>query len=161
MNVIEAIKTRRNVKVFKPEPIAREKVLAWLQAASYAPNHRLTEPWEIIWIGPETRAKIPHKNNFGGAPILLAILCAPGLNQLVHNENYAAVACFIQNFLLAAHTDGVATGWSSAGAGKTVQELLDVQPGYDVVGLLAVGYPVDVPAPKPRTPVEQKLRDLP
>ncbi|PWK12730.1 nitroreductase family protein [Tumebacillus permanentifrigoris] len=161
MNVIEAIQNRRNVKQFKPDSIAREKVLEWLQAAACAPNHRLTEPWEILWIGPETRAQIPHKNNFGGAPVLLAILSTPALNQIDRNEHYAAVSCFIQNFLLAAHADGVATGWSSAGAGKKVQELLGVPPGYEVVGILPVGYPAAVPAPKPRTPIEQKLRDLP
>jgi nitroreductase len=161
VNVLEAIKTRRNIKQFKPDPLEREKVLQWLQAAACAPNHRMKEPWEILWIGPETRAQIPHKNNFGGAPVLLAILSAPALNPIDRDEHYAAVSCFIQNFLLAAHAEGVGTGWSSAGAGKKVQELLGVQPGYEVVGLLPVGYPADIPAPKERTPIEQKLRDLP
>lgn len=161
MNTLDAIKTRRTIKQFKPDPLPRENVLAWLQAAAWAPNHRLTEPWEILWIGPETRAKIPHKSNFGDAPVLLAVLSVTAKNQIEHDEHYAAVSCFIQNFMLAAHAEGVGVGWSSAGVGAKVQEVLGVPAGYSVVGLLPVGYPREVPPPKDRTSISEKMRDLP
>ncbi|WP_338010856.1 nitroreductase [Tumebacillus flagellatus] len=158
---MDAIMTRRNVKLFKPDPVAREKVLEWLQAAAYAPNHRMTEPWEILWIGPETRAQIPHKNNFGGAPVLLAVLSTPGSTPVDRDEHYAAVSCFLQNFMLAAHAEGVGTGWSSAGLSEKVRELLGVEPGTEVVGLIPVGYPEVTPAPKDRAPITAKLKELP
>jgi nitroreductase len=60
MDVMDAIKTRRNIKKFKADPVDREQVLSWLEAARYAPNHRMTEPWEIVFIGPETRVKLNH-----------------------------------------------------------------------------------------------------
>ncbi|MBL0388892.1 nitroreductase [Tumebacillus sp. ITR2] len=161
MNVLDAILTRRNVKQFKPDPVPRDKVQEWLHAASFAPNHRMTQPWEILWIGPETRAQIPHKNNFGGAPTLLAVLSTPAHTSVDRDEHYAAVSCFLQNFMLAAHAEGVGTGWSSAGLSEKVRHILGVQPGYEVVGIIPVGYPEAEPAPKERAPIVTKIKDLP
>lgn len=161
MNIIELITSRRNIKSFKPDSVPRDKIVAWLQAASYAPNHRMTEPWEILWIGPDTREKLHHKNNFGGAPVVLALLSTPAKTELDREEHMAAVNCFIENFMLAAHAEGYGTGWSSLGASPKSKEILGVQPGYDVVGLIPVGVPDTVPEPKPRTDINAKMRELP
>lgn len=48
MDVLEAIRTRRTTKVFSPQPVPRELIEQALEAAVWAPNHRLTEPWEFI-----------------------------------------------------------------------------------------------------------------
>ena len=161
MNVHDAIVSRRNIKKFRQQSIDRDQVERWLQAAAYAPNHRMTEPWEIVWVGPETRAQVHHKNDFGGAPVVLAVLSTPAKTEVDRNEHLEAVACFIQNFMLLAHSEGVGTGWSSLGASPKVREVLGVQPGYEVVGFIPVGYPEEVPSPKPRTPIQQKIRELP
>ncbi|BCJ85245.1 nitroreductase family protein [Effusibacillus dendaii] len=160
-NVLETIRTRRTIKTFKPDPVARELLQELLNAASWAPNHRMTEPWQVLFVGPETRAKLHHKTDFGGAPVLLAILCEPGKTEIDQEEHYAAVACFITNFMLAAWEKGIGTGWSSLAASQHVRELLGVQEGTKVVGLLPVGYPAEVPSPKERTPMEQKIKYLP
>ncbi|MFD2171377.1 nitroreductase family protein [Tumebacillus lipolyticus] len=161
MNVTDAILTRRNIKRFKPDPIAIERVVAWLELASFAPNHRLAEPWEILFIGPQTREKLQHKTDFGGAPLLLAVVATPAKTAIDRDEHVEAVACFIQNLMLAAHAEGVGTGWSSIGASPRVQELFGLLPGYEVIGVLPIGYPAEVPEPKPRTSIEQKITHLP
>ena len=51
MSILEVIQSRRTVKKFKSDRIEREMYTKWLEAASYAPNHRMTEPWEILIIG--------------------------------------------------------------------------------------------------------------
>lgn len=153
--------TRRNVKLFKPDIVDAEQVKTWLQAAAYAPNHRMTEPWEVLWIGPETRAKLNHKADFGGAPIVLAILSAPGRNDLETTENLIAVSCFTQNFCLMAHAAGVGTRWTSIGATPEAREVLGVQPGYTVVTILGVGYPAELPVAKERQDIAHKLTTLP
>ncbi|WP_018132578.1 nitroreductase family protein [Effusibacillus pohliae] len=158
--VISAVRGRRNIKSFKPDPIPRELLEELLEAASYAPNHRLTEPWEILVVGPATRALLNHKTNFGGAPVVLAILSKPANTQVDRDEYYAATACFIQNFMLAAWEKGIGTGWSSLGLSKHAREVLQIEPGYEVVGLIPVGYPAEVPEAKPRTAIGQKIREL-
>lgn len=161
MNVIQAIMTRRNIKSFKPDPIDEAMVMNWLQAASYAPNHRHTEPWEIYWVGTVTRAAVGHKTDFGGAPVVLAVVSTPAKTPLDRDEHIEAVSCFLQNFMLAAHAEGVGTGWSSIGATPKVRALLHLQDGYECVGFIPVGYPAVVPEAKPRTAIEKKIQRLP
>lgn len=160
MVIIDAIKDRRNIKKFKPDIISEKDLLDWLEAASYAPNHRMTEPWEILMIGPDTRAKLNHKTNFGDAPVLLAVLSKSASTPLERDENVMAVSCFIQNFMLAAHEAGVGVFWSSIGASPQNREALGVSDSDDVVGVLGIGYPEEVPEAKPRTPISSKITRL-
>ena len=161
MSIVDTIITRRNIKLFKPDPIEMDQLISWLQAAKYAPNHRMTEPWEILFVGEETRKNLNHKTNFGGAPVLLAFLSAPGATPLHRDENVIAVSCFIQNFLLCAHDSEIGVGWSSFGAATNNRKILGVPDGYDVIGLLPVGYPAVIPDTKERTDVIKKIRYLP
>jgi len=161
MNMIELIKSRRNIKTFRSEQIDETLIKTWLNAATMAPNHRMTEPWEVIFIGPETRGKLNHKTNFGNAPTLMAVLSRHGANKVETEENAAATACFIQNFNLAAWSVGVGTFWSSIGITGQNRGLLGVPDHYDLLGVLAVGYPESIPDSKPRTPIENKLKYLP
>jgi nitroreductase len=160
MSIFDVIQTRRTVKKFKGDPIERETYTKWLEAASYAPNHRMTEPWEILIIGPETRAKLNHKTNFGGAPVVFAVISKKGDNEIIREENIAATSCFIQNFMLAAWSEGVGTFWSSIATSQKNREVLQVSSDYDIVGVLAIGYPEEVPEVKPRTAIESKIKEL-
>lgn len=157
MTISELMKTRRNIKSFKPDAIEEQELISWMEAASFAPNHRLNEPWEIRVIGPETRAKLNHKTDFGKAPVVLAVLSKPAPTPFERDENVMAVSCFVQNFLLAAHEAGAGVYWSSMGALPHNRDILGVPQDYDVIGVLAVGYPEDYPAAKPRTPISSKI----
>ena len=160
MSILDLIKSRRTIKQFKPEAISEVAVISWLEAASYAPNHRMTEPWEIYLIGTETRAKLNHKTDFGGAPVVLALLSKTAPTPFERDENVMAAACFAQNFLLAAHEAGVGAYWASLGALPHNRTILSVPENYDVIGIFGIGYPEEVPAVKPRTPITSKITYL-
>jgi len=159
--MIDVIKNRRNIKKFKPDVVKEESLLAWLEAAAMAPNHRMTEPWEILFIGKETREKLNHKTNFGDAPVVMAVISRNGASQTEMIENALATACFIQNFNLAAWAEGVGTFWSSIGASERSREILGVPNEYDVIGVLGIGYPEKIPEAKPRHPIAEKIKRLP
>jgi nitroreductase len=161
MKLIDVITTRRTIKKFKSDVVNEELIFTMLQAATMAPNHRMTEPWEIYLIGNETREKLNHKTNFGNAPFVMAILSRQGATEVETEENAMATACLIQNFNLAAWEEGVGTFWSSIGSSQRNREILGVPDGYDIIGVLAVGYPEVIPDPKPRTPIKNKLKRLP
>ncbi|MFC3885727.1 nitroreductase [Bacillus songklensis] len=160
MDVLTVIKSRRNIKKFKADSIDHDLLTSWLQAASLAPNHRMTEPWEILFVGPKTRAGLNHKSNFGSAPVVLAILSKKGNSVVEREENMAATACFIQNFMLAAWDAGVGTLWSSIGITPKNRTVLGVPDDYDIVGVFGVGFPEEIPEAKPRTPIEMKIKHL-
>ncbi|MDR7240707.1 nitroreductase family protein [Neobacillus drentensis] len=161
MNTLDTIKTRRTIKKFKPQEIDQNSLLLWLEAAAMAPNHRMTEPWEIYFIGDETREKLNHKTNFGNAPIVLMILSKHGATSVETEENAMATACFIQNFNLAAWAEGVGTFWSSIGITPKNRGILQVPDDYNIIGVLGVGYPDVIPEPKPRTPIKNRISNLP
>lgn len=161
MTIINEIQTRRTIKSFKPDPVAESDLNTWLEAASYAPNHRMTEPWELLFIGPETREALHHKTDFGGAPVVIGVLSKPAASSMERDENVMAVSCYIQNFMLAAHEAGVGVFWSSLGATARGREILNVPQEHDVIAVLAVGYPEEIPAAKPRTPIADKITYLP
>ena len=59
MNVSEAIRTRRSVKIFKDtEPLDKETVESLIEAATWAPNHYFTEPWKFFVVQGEARKQL-------------------------------------------------------------------------------------------------------
>ena len=158
MTLTEIITQRRNVKEFKADPVDFEQIKAMLQTATMAPNHKMTEPWEILVIGEETRQKLNHKPNFGNAPLVLAFLSLRGQNAIEREENLMTSSCFVQNFLLLAHEQGIATRWASLGMQPANREIMGVSEDYDVIGVFGTGYPVEWPEAKTRTPIEEKIR---
>ncbi|MBB6635632.1 nitroreductase family protein [Cohnella thailandensis] len=161
MNTIEAIKTRRNIKQFKADPIDRDKVISWLEAATFSPNHRMTEPWKVAFVGPETRAKLNHKTDFGGAPLVLLLTSKGSAMPIEKEENAYAVACFAQSFMLAAASEGAGTFWSSLAAAPKMREILEVPDEDVVIGIFGVGYPQEVPEAKERISIAEKIVELP
>ncbi|WP_045523916.1 nitroreductase family protein [Neobacillus niacini] len=161
MDILDVIKSRRNIKKFKSDAVQLDLIYSWLEAAKMAPNHRMTEPWEVYFVGPDTRAKLNHKTNFGNAPVLIAVLSKHGATAIEKEENAMATACFIQNFNLAAWAEGVGTFWSSIGITAKNREILGVPSNYDLIGVLGIGYPEIIPDPKPRTSIMNKIKNLP
>jgi nitroreductase len=53
--VVAAIKNRRTIHEFRSDPIAEQTLWQILDAARWAPNHRLTEPWRLTIIGMQSR----------------------------------------------------------------------------------------------------------
>jgi len=68
-----------------------------------------------------------------------------------------ASACFAQNFLLAAHSEGAGTFWSSLAASPRSREILGIPEDQDVVGIFGIGFPAELPPLKERTPIAQKI----
>jgi nitroreductase len=161
MNTLEAIKSRRNIKEFKPEPLDLGQVKTWLEAASYAPNHRMTEPWKIKFVGPQTRAALRHKTDFGGAPLVMLLTSKGSDNPIERAENALAVACFAQNFILAAQSEGAGVFWSSLAGSPQSRAILGVPETDDVIGIFGVGYPAALPPVKERRPVSEIIEEMP
>jgi len=161
LKTLEIIHSRRNIKSFKSDAVDMNLITKWLQAGAMAPNHKMTEPWEVYVIGEETRARLNHKADFFGAPVVLAVLSKHGATEIETYENLLATACFVQNFNLAAWEDGAGTFWSSIGNAQKNREIIGVSDDYDVIGVFGIGYPEEINSPKDRTPIQEKIKYLP
>lgn len=188
MELLEAIYNRRAVRAFRPDPIADEVLNKILEAGTWAPSHGNNQPWEFIIIGSETRGKLqkvysemmeagPLKSpslpeerkefmrrfitDFGGATLLLAVVCPPPITPVDSYDFPLASAAAIQNISLAAWEKEIGSVWLSLGSFPQAKTILDVQPEGSIAGILAMGYPAMVPEAQPRVPVAEKTRRLP
>jgi nitroreductase len=187
MEMLDHLKGRRTVRKFKPDPIPRGTLDAILEAAMWAPSHGNAQPWELVVVGPQARGRLlallrakadelladpelpaPKRRNltilredFGGAPFMVAVVSRPPVEDLEKLENPLSTAAAVQNMCLAAWDAGVGSVWLSVGAAPPARQILGIEAGASVVALLAMGYPDEVPPAPPRDPVAAHLREVP
>jgi len=164
MNVNDAILTRRTIKEFKPQPVPTDLLDRALTAGTLVQNHRMTEPWRFYILGPQTHAALAAiDGKLATKPAIVAVTCALQGDAFQRKEDYAAVACAVQNIQLAAWAEGVGMQWSTgrtAMAPETAQLLgIDAQV-EEMVGLLFFGYPSVVPPSAQRKPLAEVARRL-
>jgi nitroreductase len=100
------------------------------------------------------------REDFGGAPLLVAVVSRPGVEPIEKTENPLSAAAAVQNMSLAAWDAGIGSVWLSLGAAPPARAILGAPEGAAVVVILAMGYPKVVPSPPPRDPVTEHLRQI-
>lgn len=62
MDVIEAIKTRRSIRGYKPDPVPKEALEEILETAIRSPSSMNTQPWEFTVVAGDVMEKIKQAN---------------------------------------------------------------------------------------------------
>ena len=146
MDVEDAIRTRRTMKAFTPEVVGDDDVRELLELAVMAPNHHETEPWRFWVVGQRDAAEaVEGDGRRQAAALARAIVVGARRNDdpVEAEEDYAAVACAIQNVMLAAHARGLANFWRTPGVmdKKPFRKVLDVPGDVRIVGVVHLGFP--------------------
>jgi nitroreductase len=190
VELIDAILNRRTIKDFKPDLVPDAVLERALTAGLWAQNHRLTQPWRFVVLGPETHrvlaeaggdaqlqslradtdAATREKVQAGAVqklmskPRIVVVTTLLSADALQRREDYAATCCAIQNIQLAAWAEGLGMQWST---NKQTQQpdtyhLLAIDTAVEeIVGFLYFGYPALIPIPSPRKPLAEVMRRLP
>jgi nitroreductase len=185
-SIITVIQSRRTIKEFRSDPIPEETLWRILDAARWAPNHRLTEPWRFTIIGAQSRealadalanltassqdpsvmAKVKDeaRRKVMSSPVLLAVTCRLAENPAQQVEDLAAVCAAVQNLQLAAWGESIGTHWNTGKVTRLPETsaLLELSERREqLVGFLYLGYPAQVPEPPKRRPIRDFVRNLP
>lgn len=173
-SVYEAIFGRRMSKEFTGVEVSRAALERMLDAAIWAPNHRLTNPWRFFVLekdspirnevaglawqtaydnvanpNPEQKKRSADANRSRvlDAPAMMYAYSVPGPNEETTQENYASVCCAVHNMALAAVAEGLVLDWSTGGISKLpgLAQLLGADEDWAMVGALFIGEPVNVP----------------
>lgn len=176
MEVFEAIAGRRTVKAFTGPALTPEELEPLFDAARWAPNHKLTEPWRFRVLGESSRAALkiaaagvavsnaPDEadaeligavaaKKLDRAPTLIAVSCIRSADPVLEAEDFAATAVASYIVLLTAHASGFAGYWRTP---EVLREnsgtrALGIGAEEDVLGLLHLGRPQGtLPAPPVR-----------
>jgi len=159
MELMQAIRARRSIRNYLDSPVEEEKLLAVLEAGRLAPSARNMQDWRFIVVSdPATRQRLAEaardQQFVAQAPLVIA---ACGTSDLVMTCGQPAYA--IDVAIALSHDPGR----SFPGPGKLLdRSLLRGQgqadtgsaAGGQVVALLPLGYPADMPAPRPRKSLE-------
>lgn len=187
MDLYQALISRRTVHKYTSEPVADEAIDRALEAARWAPNHKLTEPWRFVVVGPETRERLGAvadrlaRKKAGGLPadeleamVLKQVKKITRLPALVvvtsrrspgdafrEQEDYAASVCALHNLVLSLWGDGLGAQWSTGGITRDEEtyRVLGVDPEAEsIIGFLKVGHPEVVPPSRRKDLAEVVVR---
>ena len=177
MRALDAIRARRSIKRFSNRPIGREQVEALLDAATLAPNHRLTQPWRFYVLGPQARyayglalgeRKARKLDDAGrgralretvaeehrALPCMIAVAVVTSDEPEAREEDYAAAMMAVQNMALAAVELGLGTHIKTGGVmgDAAARAAAGVAANERIVAIVNVGEPAEMPPAKPRNP---------
>ncbi len=62
MDVLDAIRARKSIRGYKPDPVPKEVLSQILDVARHAPSAMNTQPWEITVITGDVLASISKEN---------------------------------------------------------------------------------------------------
>jgi nitroreductase len=153
MDALEAIRTRRSIRKYKPDAVSKEVLKTLVDAGRLAPTARNEQPWEFVVVTEAERRKrlaalATHGKFIADAPACIVVLCKPSDYYL---EDGSAATTQI---MLAATALGLGTCWV-AGDKKdyapAVVKAVGAPPKYKLVSLISVGYAAETPAPAKRS----------
>jgi nitroreductase len=142
MDVFEAIQQRRSIRSYRDKPVEREKVEKILEGARLAPSANNHEPWHFITVTDAEKRKALSKGRWAKfLPQTPLVIVACG-DKKASPEWYAIdVALAIENMVLTAVSEGLGTCCVGSFDEKDVRALLKVPENFEVLVMLAVGYP--------------------
>jgi len=164
MSLTDAIRSRRSVGRSEGEP-SDDVIRALIDAAVWAPNHHLTEPWTFTILRRDARKKLgefwartradqlglqgAQRDGFMGgeaqkpmrSPVLIVVSSRTDDDPIVAAEDFAASAAAVQNLLLAAHERGLAAMWRTGEMAydPAVKEHLALSPQDRIVAFVYLG----------------------
>jgi nitroreductase len=169
VDVAEAIRTRRTIKAYAPEPVPRAVLDELFELARWAPNHHLTYPWRFRVLGPGALARLKDAAGpkdaakLDRAPTLVAASCVLSGDAVQDEEDLHATACATYIVLLGAHARGLAGYWRTPGVLRTPEgcAACGLEEGERFVGLIHLGPGRQDKEPPPRPALEDFVAYLP
>jgi nitroreductase len=150
METWDAIRARRNVRVYRPDPVSTGDLNRIAEAGWRAPSASNRQHWDFVLVtDPERLRELSTvwrgAGHIAGAPAAFALVVPepPDERTRVVDQYDLGQATFAMT--LAAADLGIGTGHSSVGDQELARRILGVPEGYVVSFLLGVGYPADRP----------------
>lgn len=162
MNVSEAIRARRSIRVFEKKDVEEDKLNRVLAAGRLAPSARNLQEWKFVVVRDRaTREKLiaaaKNQRFVGEAPVVI-VACATIVDHVMTcgiPSWHVDVPIAVDHMTLQAVEEGLGTCWVCAFDEDKVKQVLDIPAGVRVVTLLPLGYPAEEPAPRHRKALEE------
>lgn len=186
MSVIQAIRNRRSQKRFTTRPVSESDIKALIEAAVLAPNHKMTQPWGFVVLGPRARQKYAEIKaadrvrdepdskvaaekrerivaDITAVPTVIVVTQKLDTNPARVEEDYAAVFMGIENMLILATSMGLGSKVHTGGImlDPDLRALTGAADDERIVAIVHFGEPAEEMPAKNRIPASDKTRWLP
>ncbi|MED3725530.1 nitroreductase [Priestia filamentosa] len=166
--LFDNLQKRRALRDHDGRPVEDEKLEKILEAATWAPNDRMREPWTFYVIKAEAKKRYEElaytylEERFPTKPHLVESSMKSVKNTPVHivvtadvvegdeeatGDNVYGVCCAINSMWLAAEELGLGFVWRTRGVGlirdERLYEFIGAPEGKQIVGNLFIGYPTE------------------
>lgn len=173
MDVISAIRHRRSIRRYKPDPVPDSELDILLEAARWAPSWANTQCRQLIVVrdpvqrerlGATVAEKNPARGAFQQAPVVLVLCARRGVSGFYKGQAATDkgdwylfdAALAIQNLTLAAYARGLGTVHVGMFDAPAAAAVCAVPEDVAVVELLPLGYPEDAGA----APLRSELHEF-
>src|SRR4030043_2239210 len=172
MDLMEAIKGRRSIRKYKPDPVPEEVLRTVMEAVRWAPSWANTQCWEVIAIkDPSVKSELatalpkgnPAVSAMAEAPLVLVLCGRKGISGFYKGQMTTAKGDWLmfdtgiamQSLCLAAYSLGLGTVVVGMFDHKKAEEILGLPQNAEVVAMTPLGYPAaEGSAPKRKEPSE-------
>jgi nitroreductase len=162
MDTSNAIRTRRSIRKYKPDPVPLEMIKKIVEAGQWAPTGGNRQYWKFISVNDPKIMKMIIRSSpmvWGDAPAAIFVCKDTGrrhLSEHIRNTDYGECCGYpAQNIMLQAHAIGLGT-CAIGGFNKEVAiDILDIPEDMWPMILITLGYPDEEPKAKPRRPFSE------
>lgn len=161
MELIEGLKTRRSIRSYQEKEVPDSTIEELLDISRWAPSASNNQPWRFVVVKDKKRKAhlrggfrdiIPVSKHILEAPVVLAVWYEP--SYILKRYQVSDVSNAVLYFLLAAHAKGLGTCWIGWFSEDRVKKVLNIPKKANVVALITLGYPREIPEPRERKPVK-------
>lgn len=142
MDTYEAIQQRKSIRAYQDKPVPRDIIERLLEAGRLAPSAVNREPWHFITVTGAEKRKALSKGLYAKfiaqAPLAI-VVCG---DKKTSPDWYAIDASLaVENMVLAAVNEDLGTCIVGSFTESDVKELLKIPANFEVIAIIAVGYP--------------------
>jgi nitroreductase len=158
MDLMEAIKGRRSIRKYKPDPVPEEVFRTVMEAVRWSPSWANTQCWEVIAIkDPSVKSELatvlpkgnPAIPSMAEAPLILVLCGRKGISGFYKGQMTTVKGDWLmfdtgiamQSLCLAAYSLGLGTVVVGMFDHKKAEKILGVPGEVEVVAMTPLGYP--------------------
>ncbi len=157
MQTFETIDKRRSIRVYKDQPVEKEKIDKLIEAARLAPTAANKQKFRLIIVDYEEKdlkkrlAVACNNQQFvGTASIIIA-----GISEPDYKWHQVDTAIVLEHIVLESVELDLGTCWIGAFKEDEVKNILKIPDDKKVIALIIVGYPAESPLRKTRKDVSE------
>lgn len=158
MDLMEAIKQRRSIRKYKPDPVSEEALQKVFEAVRWSPSWANTQCWELILVkDPNVKSELantltttnPARSSMTEAPLVIVLCGKKGVSGFKKGEATTVKGDWLmfdtgiamQSLCLAAHALELGTVVIGLFDHKKAEEILGLPQNVEVVAMTPLGYP--------------------